>query len=332
MTPADILHKIDLLPVTEWNYKNEGPSIKHIGPVAQDFYALFQVGNSSTSISTIDPGGIALLGIQALDQKIMALQGSLTENATATNLSVYAPSNFSGDCVGEAKILTGQTSVRITFSQPYQYQPIVTATPLDFVSTPYRVTDIEAKGFTIQTQTAVASDTTFDWHSFASPDQKLFVSNGSTVPIVLILPPSPPSAPPVTGPAAAGSPSSTPDSTASSSPEVLGVSTSTPPSSADSTSMITPSNSPSTTPPTIANQSSSTTNPPSDLTSSPPAGAPPITAPPPASPANSAVQPVIPPTPAQPVTPVLVTPQSSSPAPAPQTAAPKASPTPSATQ
>src|SRR6202043_3766433 len=70
MTPADILQKIDQLPVTEWNYKSEGPSVKHIGPVAQDFYSLFNVGNSNTSISTIDPGGIALLGIQALDQKI----------------------------------------------------------------------------------------------------------------------------------------------------------------------------------------------------------------------------------------------------------------------
>ncbi len=72
---ADILQKIDQLPVIEWNYQNEDPSIKHVGPVAQDFYAIFQVGNSSTSISTIDPAGIALLGIQALNQKFTVLQG-----------------------------------------------------------------------------------------------------------------------------------------------------------------------------------------------------------------------------------------------------------------
>ena len=69
VTPAAILQKIDALPLTEWNYKNEDPSVRHIGPVAQDFYSIFGVGNSSTSISTIDPSGIALAGIQALDAK-----------------------------------------------------------------------------------------------------------------------------------------------------------------------------------------------------------------------------------------------------------------------
>jgi hypothetical protein len=69
VTPAAILQKIDALPVTEWNYKSEDPSVRHIGPVAQDFYSIFGLGNSSTSISTIDPSGIALAGIQALDAK-----------------------------------------------------------------------------------------------------------------------------------------------------------------------------------------------------------------------------------------------------------------------
>ena len=69
VTPAGILEKIDALPLLEWNYKNEDPSVRHIGPVAQDFYAIFGVGNSSTSISTIDPSGVALAGIQGLDEK-----------------------------------------------------------------------------------------------------------------------------------------------------------------------------------------------------------------------------------------------------------------------
>ena len=69
ISSSAILQKIDALPVTEWNYKNEDPSIRHIGPVAQDFFNIFGVGNSSTSISTIDPSGIALAGIQALDAK-----------------------------------------------------------------------------------------------------------------------------------------------------------------------------------------------------------------------------------------------------------------------
>ena len=79
VAPAAILEKIDALPVTEWNYKNEDPSVRHIGPVAQDFYSIFGVGNSSTSISTIDPSGIALAGIQALDAKGEEQDGQLAE-------------------------------------------------------------------------------------------------------------------------------------------------------------------------------------------------------------------------------------------------------------
>jgi hypothetical protein len=79
ITLGAILKNIDALPLTEWNYKTEDPSIRHIGPVAQDFFSIFGVGNSSTSISTIDPSGIALAGIQALDEKTHARAVRLAE-------------------------------------------------------------------------------------------------------------------------------------------------------------------------------------------------------------------------------------------------------------
>ena len=283
ISPASILEKIDQLPVTEWDYKTEGPGVNHIGPVAQDFWAAFHLGNSSISISTIDPAGVALLGIQALDQKLEALQGSLTGNATTTGeLTVYNPGNFSGDSVGEAKILSGQTSVRITFTQPYAYQPIVTATPVgdSALADGFRFTleDIDASGFTIQTLLPVTSDTTFDWHSFASPAARLTVSDGSTAPIALIVPPAAPSAPPfITDPATAGDSSSTLDSTASTTPAsaagsstppaVLGASTSTPPVAPSPSAPLTAPP-----PPPVTSQSSSpapTPSTPSDAAMSP---------------------------------------------------------------
>jgi len=195
LNPQDILNKIDSLAITQWSYKAEGPSIVHIGPMAQDFYAAFKVGNSPTSISTIDPAGVALLGIQALDQKILALQGAINSASTATTslLAVYNPSNFSGDSVGEAKILAGSTSVRVTFSQAYEYQPIVTITPIGGFAPAY-VTDVDASGFTIAIDEQVygqlklaPTDSLFSWHSFASPQAQLTVSNGSTTPIELVL-------------------------------------------------------------------------------------------------------------------------------------------------
>jgi hypothetical protein len=68
-TPIDgklLLEKLSKLPITTWNYRNERSDIKHIGPMAQDFYALFGVGDDDKSISTIDPSGIALAAIQEL--------------------------------------------------------------------------------------------------------------------------------------------------------------------------------------------------------------------------------------------------------------------------
>jgi len=222
LTPASILEKIDQLPVTQWDYKTEGPTVNHIGPVAQDFWDAFHLGNSSTSISTIDPAGVALLGIQALDEKIQVLQGDLAGNATVTNLSVYNPDNFSADSVGEAKILAGQTSVRVTFSQPYQYQPIVVLTPEDQTASGEFVADRDASGFTIRLPSPVTSALTFAWHSFASSAEQLTVSDGSTAPIPLILPPAPQSTPltvpVVTDPTGTTTPSSTSDTSASTTP------------------------------------------------------------------------------------------------------------------
>ena len=59
-----LLAQIDVLPITRWSYI--GQEGKHIGPMAQDFYQLFAVGHDDKTISTIDPSGIALAGIQGL--------------------------------------------------------------------------------------------------------------------------------------------------------------------------------------------------------------------------------------------------------------------------
>lgn len=71
---AELLTKLKTLEISNWNYKSENPNIKHIGPVAQDFYAAFGVGNDDKSISTIDPAGIALATIQELEKRTSYLQ------------------------------------------------------------------------------------------------------------------------------------------------------------------------------------------------------------------------------------------------------------------
>ena len=54
------------MPIQEWNYKSQDESIRHIGPMAQDFHAAFGLGNNNTTITTIDPDGVALAAIQEL--------------------------------------------------------------------------------------------------------------------------------------------------------------------------------------------------------------------------------------------------------------------------
>lgn len=67
-----ILEKINQLNISKWNYKADRDR-KYIGPMAQDFHRLFGVGDDTT-ISTIDPAGIALSAIQALSAEIKTLK------------------------------------------------------------------------------------------------------------------------------------------------------------------------------------------------------------------------------------------------------------------
>ncbi|MCV2891188.1 tail fiber domain-containing protein [Ruegeria aquimaris] len=71
----DILGKVMTLPITSWTYKTEAETgVRHIGPMAQDFYAAFGTGADETGISTIDTSGVALAAIQALAEQNAALQ------------------------------------------------------------------------------------------------------------------------------------------------------------------------------------------------------------------------------------------------------------------
>ncbi len=63
---AEMLDKISQLDISRWNYESQDASIEHIGPMAQDFYRLFRVGDNDKTITTIDPDGIALAAIKEL--------------------------------------------------------------------------------------------------------------------------------------------------------------------------------------------------------------------------------------------------------------------------
>jgi hypothetical protein len=76
--PQRVLDGVSRLPITSWSYRNEARrGIRHIGPVAQDFYAAFRVGYDDRSITTVDSSGVALAAIQALYRRLQALEAEV---------------------------------------------------------------------------------------------------------------------------------------------------------------------------------------------------------------------------------------------------------------
>jgi hypothetical protein len=84
-----ILEKVGRLPIKQWSYKSQDPSIEHISPMAQDFWNAFHLGEDSLGISTIDPDGIALAAIQELAKRCDQLeqQNILLQNQIQTLLA-----------------------------------------------------------------------------------------------------------------------------------------------------------------------------------------------------------------------------------------------------
>lgn len=80
----EVLEKVAAMPLNTWQYKAQGPKYRHMGPMAQDFYAAFHLGESDTGIDTIDADGVALAAIQGLyaelnekNREIVALRSEL---------------------------------------------------------------------------------------------------------------------------------------------------------------------------------------------------------------------------------------------------------------
>ena len=69
VSPSQILDKVLQLPLSEWSYKADAAT-RHIGPMGQDFYSVFNIGTDDKHIAPIDESGVALAAIQGLNQKL----------------------------------------------------------------------------------------------------------------------------------------------------------------------------------------------------------------------------------------------------------------------
>ncbi len=75
---VEVLEKLVNVPVTQWNYDwEDDTATPNIGPVAQEFKAIFYPGRDDTSITTLEFDGVELAAIKGLNQKLQAQDARL---------------------------------------------------------------------------------------------------------------------------------------------------------------------------------------------------------------------------------------------------------------
>ncbi|HWN09896.1 MAG TPA: tail fiber domain-containing protein [Pyrinomonadaceae bacterium] len=72
----DVLARLRKVPVSSWNYINEGNQVRHLGPMAEDFYQAFGLGIDNKSIGVQDLAGVSLVAVKALEERAAKLQES----------------------------------------------------------------------------------------------------------------------------------------------------------------------------------------------------------------------------------------------------------------
>ncbi len=82
LDPKAVLAKVTALPLTQWSYKVDGPTIRHIGPMAEDFAAAFGLGADDKHIAPSDQASVALLAVQGLNQLVQEKDQQLAELKT----------------------------------------------------------------------------------------------------------------------------------------------------------------------------------------------------------------------------------------------------------
>ena len=75
----DILYRVRNVPVTTWSMIGADARVRHLGPVAEDFWAAFGLGLGETAIGLGDIDGVNFAAAQALEKRTTALRAELAE-------------------------------------------------------------------------------------------------------------------------------------------------------------------------------------------------------------------------------------------------------------
>ena len=83
--PRAVLDRLAAVPVETWSYKAEADGVRHMGPMAQDFRAAFNLGTDDKTISTVDTAGVTMAAIQGLYQMMREKDRQIAELRTELN-------------------------------------------------------------------------------------------------------------------------------------------------------------------------------------------------------------------------------------------------------
>ena len=74
----DVLSRLRALPITTWTMIGGEGNVRHMGPVAEDFYRAYGLGLGETTIGLGDIDGVSLAAAKALEARTAQLQQQLT--------------------------------------------------------------------------------------------------------------------------------------------------------------------------------------------------------------------------------------------------------------
>ena len=66
----EILRRLVAMPISSWSFKGADPTLRSLGPTAQDFFAAFGLGHDDKSIATSNLASVALAAIQGLHRVV----------------------------------------------------------------------------------------------------------------------------------------------------------------------------------------------------------------------------------------------------------------------
>ncbi len=166
------------------------------------------IGNMAATTITASSGG-TIDGTLTVNGDIRIHSGSLLFDSGATistsrlivensvlilgNITIEGLSRFLGDVeihgelrvsgrqAGTVTLPAGSTAVTVHFSTGFTAVPVITATPNDFVLTPWRVKPVTQTGFTIELSQSQNINVVFSWHALVGMEDSSVIAEATAI-------------------------------------------------------------------------------------------------------------------------------------------------------